>query len=238
MSVRSVRSFLRDVTIRTSVLALFAAVAAAPAAEAQEPSEQSQAETQARLARRGAGLRAGFWAVRGLQEVDGAETSEWPLLEGYFQKGLDRHLALQSSVSVWRRTQKLEIDGGIGGGTTTDRVTSWVVPMFTALRFFPMTAPDQSFEPFVEGGLGLALGIDDRETSDGSLFGGAGNGIRTVVGFGFKGGLGAEWRFSRAIGVAVGGRYQWVRFLEQLGADEVFRGFAAEAGLTYRFQFD
>ena len=217
------------------LLAFVTSVTMAAPSDAQEAPE-NPLESQARMARRGAGLRAGFWSVRGLREVTDAENSEWPFLEGYFQHGLDRHLALQSSVGLWRRTQELETDGGIGG-PTTDRVTTWVVPMFSALRFFPLTGPDQAFEPFVEGGVGFALGIEDRETGDGSLLGAGGSGIGTVVGFGFKGGLGTEWRFSPALGLAVGGRYQWIRFLEELGNDEIFRGFAAEAGLTYRFQF-
>ena len=162
-----------------------------------------------------------------------------PLFEGYFERGLDRHLALQTSVGLWRRTQEIESSGGIGGGTTTERVASWIVPMFTALRFFPLTGPDATLEPFAEGGVGFALGLDDRQTEAGGPLGlGSGEGIATVLGFGFKGGLGVEWRFSRALGLSVGGRYQWIRFVEDVGGDRIFRGFGAAAGLTYRFQFD
>jgi hypothetical protein len=200
--------------------------------------EESDAEARARLQRRGAGLRADVWSVRGLQEVAGAETGSMPLFEGYFERGLDRHLALQTSVGLWRRTQEIESGGGLGG-STTERVASWVVPMFTALRFFPVTGPEASLEPYVEGGVGFALGLDDRQTEAGGPLGvGSGEGITTVAGFGFKGGLGFEWRFSRALGLAVGGRYQWIRFLEDVGGDRIFRGFGAGAGLTYRFQFE
>ncbi|HUF27229.1 MAG TPA: hypothetical protein VMM18_09655 [Gemmatimonadaceae bacterium] len=226
---------------RAAVCAAFAiilALAAEPVAAQQEPGE-SEAEARARMQRRGAGMHVGFWSVRGLREVSGAEYSATPLFEGYFQRGLDRHLAMQSSVSIWRRSQELESEGGIIGSGTRETVDSWVVPMFTALRFFPFTTPAQRLEPYVEGGVGLALGIDDRETTAGGGLGfGAQSGISTVVGFGLKGGLGFEWRFSRPLGLAAGGRYQWVRFTEDLGGERIYRGFGAELGLTYRFQFD
>lgn len=199
--------------------------------------EPSDAESRARLERRGAGIRVGLWDVRGLREVTDATYSETPLFEGYFQHGLDRHLALQNSIGVWRRSQEIE-ESGLGG-TSRESVQSYIVPMFTALRFFPVTGPEQPFEPFVEGGAGISLGIDDREATSGGLLGiGGGDGIAMVIGFGFKLGLGAEWRFSRALGLTAGGRYQWVRFLDDVGGERTYRGFGAEVGLAYRFQYD
>jgi hypothetical protein len=208
----------------------------APELTAQQD-QQSDAESLARLARRGAGVRVGLWDVRGLNEVSGASYAETPLFEGYFQNGLDRHLALQNSVGVWRRSQEIVQSGPLG--STAESVKSYVVPMFTALRFFPLTGPDQPFEPFIEAGAGISLGIDDRQTTSGGPLGlGSGNGIAMILGFGFKLGVGAEWRFSRPLGVAVGGRYQWVRFFDAVGGEKYYRGFGGEAGLTYRFQYD
>jgi hypothetical protein len=199
--------------------------------------QESQTEEQARLARRGAGIRVGVWDVRGLAEVANAEYSETPLFEGYLQHGLDRHLAMQNSIGFWRRSQEIEGTGGIGG-TPGESVKSYVVPQFTSIRFFPISGPEQPFEPFVEGGAGISLGIDDRSTTSGGLLGGGGSGIAIVVGFGFKLGLGVEWRFTEALGLSGGGRYQWKRFLEDLGGERTYRGFAADVGITYRFQYD
>src|SRR5688500_10927452 len=81
----------------------------------------SDVETQARIQRNGAGLRAGVWNVRDLEPAAGNSSQRSPLFEGYFQKGLDLHLALENTLSVWRwhqagtRTQS----GGLLGGTTT-----------------------------------------------------------------------------------------------------------------------
>ena len=211
-------------------------LAFAPSLAAQQV-EQSDAESRARLERRGAGVRVGVWDTRGLTEVPDASYSETPLFEGYFQHGLDRHLAIQNSIGVWRRSQDIE-ESGLGG-TSTESVQSYVVPMFTALRFFPVTGPEQSFEPFVEGGAGISLGIDDRQATSGGLLGvGGGEGIAMILGFGFKLGIGAEWRFSRPLALTAGGRYQWVRFFDDLGGERIYRGFGAEVGLAYRFQYD
>lgn len=218
------------------VLLLLLAGGPAPALDAQQ-SARSEAEERARLQRRGAGVRVGVWDVRGLSEVADAEYSRTPLFEGYFQHGLDRHLALQNSVGFWRRSQEIEV--AQIGGSRRESVQSYVIPQFTSLRFFPVTGPDQALEPFVEGGAGISLGIDDRSTTSGGPLGlGSGDGIAVVVGFGFKLGLGTEWRFSRALGLAAGGRYQWIRFLDDLGGERTYRGFGAEMGLTYRFQYD
>jgi hypothetical protein len=199
------------------------------------------AERRVKEMRRGAGLRVGVWDVRGLGEVSGARVSESPLFEGYFQKGLDLHLALENTVSVYRREQRLTRSaGGIGGGTVEEKVAAYVVPQFTSLKLYPFTRPEQRFEPYISGGAGLTIGIDDRENSEsGGLLGGGGqSGTGFVAGFGLKGGLGMELRFSEAFGAAAGGRYQWVRFFGELAGERTYRGLGADVGLTYRFQYD
>lgn len=208
---------------------------ASTTAEAQQP--ESRVEERARLERRGASLRVGHWQVRGLVEVDGSDDSRTPVLEGSFAHGLDRHLALESSVGVWRRRQETRQGGGIGG-ESIERVDSWVVPMFSALTFYPFTGPRSRIEPYVEGGVGLAVGIEDRETTTGGLFGGENSGIGMGAGFGFKGGAGIDLRFTPALALSLGSRYQWVRFFEDLGGERIYRGFAADVGLRYRFQYD
>ncbi len=219
---------------RTLGIVLLLVVLQVPArVEAQV--QESEIETNARLQRRSAGLRVGTWSVRGLEQSEGVSDSRTPTLEGYFRKGLDRHLALETTVTIWRRSQE-STSSGIGG-STTESVDSYIVPMFTALKVFPFTGPDQRFEPFFDGGVGLAIGIDDRNLSRGGLLGGTGGGLARVPGFGFRGGAGAEWRFSRAFGLSVGGRYQWVRFTQDLGGDRTYAGFGMDGGLLYRFQF-
>jgi hypothetical protein len=197
-------------------------------------------ERRVKAMRRGAGLRVGVWDVRGLGEVSGARVSETPLFEGYFQKGLDLHLALENTVGVYRRMQRLtRTSGGIGGGTVEEKVAAYVIPQFTSLKLYPFSRPEQRFEPFMLGGAGLTIGIDDRENSEsGGLLGGGGeSGIGFVAGFGLKGGLGIELRFSDAFGAAAGGRYQWVRFFGELAGERTYRGLGADVGITYRFQY-
>lgn len=208
---------------------------AADEVRAQQP--ESSIEERARLQRRGASLRVGHWGVRGLTDVAGSETSRTPVLEGSFAHGLDRHLALESSVGVWRRRQETQSSGGLGG-ESTERLDSWVVPMFSALTFYPVTGPQSRIEPYLEGGVGLAIGVEDRQTTTTGLFGSEGSGISFGAGFGFKGGAGVDVRFTPALALSFGSRYQWVRFLEDLGGERIYRGFAADVGLRYRFQYD
>lgn len=226
---------LGSVRLAGAFLMALALLPDAPAMAQERP--LSGAEERARLERRGAGARIGVWSVGSVTEVPDARYGRTPLLEGYFQHGLDRHLALQNSVGIWRRSQEIVVPAI--GGSRREHVNSYVVPMLTSLRFFPATGPEEDFEPYVEGGVGISLGVDDRETTTSDPLGvGAGDGVSIVLGFGMKAGAGAEWRFSPALGLAVGGRFQWIRFLEDLGGERVYRGFGLEAGLTYRFQFD
>lgn len=221
--------------IRFLVATVSLAFLAAPAgAQGDTLSEQ-----RVKQMRRGAGLRVGTWDVRGITHVDGAQVSETPLFEGYFQRGLDRHLALENSVSVYRREQRLTRPSPIGGGSIEERLSAYVIPQFTSLKLYAFTGPEQRFEPYLSGGAGLTIGVDDRENSgSGSLLGGGGeSGTGFVAGFGLKGGLGAELRFSDAFGAGVGGRYQWVRFFGELAGERTYRGFGADVGLTYRFQY-
>ena len=67
-------------------------------ARAQGPIQETDIEKQARRLRRGGGIRAGFWN----SDVAAETSSRSVQLEGYFQRGLDRSLGLESSVSVWR----------------------------------------------------------------------------------------------------------------------------------------
>jgi hypothetical protein len=233
-SVTSVQAAVSRLAVTSLALGI-AVFAGDAAAQADTVTEQ-----RVKAMRRGAGLRVGTWDVRGLTQVTGARVSETPLFEGYFQKGLDLHLALENTVGMYRREQRLTRAGGIGSGPVEEKVAAYVIPQFTSLKVYPFTRPEQRFEPYITGGAGLTIGVDDRENSgsDGLLGGGGESGTGFVAGFGLKGGLGIEVRFSEAFGIGVGGRYQWVRFFGELAGERTYRGLGADVGLTYRFQYD
>jgi hypothetical protein len=195
-------------------------------------------EKRARLARRGGGVRVGTWDVRGLTATSGAIVSRTPAFEGYVRRGLDLHLAIEHSVGVWRRTQSVtETTSGPLGGTTqsTSTLETYVIPQFTSIAFFPLTRPQQRFEPYVKAGAGFALGVDDRTGDGAGLFSGGGTSL--VPGYGLSGGAGVELRLSNALGLAAAGRYQWVRFFQELSDKRTYEGFGVDLGMTYRFQF-
>ena len=236
--------------LRGRMIAAAAAVvlAFAPAVgPAQQPAQRvardsggaaSDVERGARLARRGGGVRAGAWDVRGLSASADADVSTTLALEGYVRRGLDLHLAIEHSVSVWRRTQKVtQTSTSPLGGTTqsTSTLETYVVPQFTSIVFFPLTRPEHRVEPYVKAGAGFALGVDDRSGSGGGLFADAG--MSLVPGYGVTGGAGVEWRLTEALGLTGAGRYQWIRFFQELDSRRTFEGFGADIGVTYRFQF-
>jgi outer membrane protein W len=195
-------------------------------------------EKRARLARRGGGVRVGTWDVRGLTAASGAAISKTPAFEGYVRRGLDLHLAIEHSVGVWRRTQSVtQTTSGPLGGTTqsTSTLETYVIPQFTSITFFPVTSPEHRFEPYVKAGAGFALGVDDRTGDGGGLF--SAEGTSLVPGYGLSGGAGIELRLTNALGLAAAGRYQWLRFFQQLSDKRTYEGFGAELGVTYRFQF-
>lgn len=217
------------------ILGLFPLLAGSGSAAGQQADDP---EARAKRMRQGAGLRAGPWWVQDLPEVSGAEYSRTPSFEGYFQKGLDLHLALESTLGFWRRTQEIESTGPFGG-TSREEVQSYVVPTFTSIKLYPLTRPSARVEPWMSGGIGLAVGIDDRTTSGDNLLGlGVGSGTVLLTGFGFQAGAGLDGRLGPAFGLTAAGRYRWLRFSEELGGERTYRGFAFEAGLTYRFQYE
>ena len=86
------------------------------------------------------------------------------------------------------------------------------------------------FEPFVTAGAGFALGIEDE---DKTAIGGGGTSL--VTGFGMRAGAGAELELAGRFGTSALIKYQWIRFGQEVGDEDTFRGFALEAGLTLRF---
>lgn len=208
------------------------------AAQARPDSAESAAEAKARMARRGAGLTLGSWQLRGIEPPSGVEVSTMPMFSGWLRKGLDARLALENGVSVWRRVQRVPPSGGLGG-TAGEEVQSWIIAQTAAIRFFPFTDAGASFEPYVLGGAGFTLGIDDRDTDGGGILGGAagGSGVAMVPAVSLQGGAGVEYRFGASFGLALGGRYQWTRFFEDFGGERTYQGPVYELGIAYKFRY-
>lgn len=203
---------------------LFLLFTAAAAAEGE-----SDPEKRAKLMRKGAGASAGHWALQDARELAGAKNGQSPSFEGFFQKGLDLHLAVENSVGFWRRTQR----------TGDETVKSYVIPNVTSIKFYPFTRPEDPLEPFLRAGVGVALGIDSVKGDPGLLGLGGGGGTSMMIGFGFHAGAGLDWRFgSSPFGASAAARYQWFRFEQDLGGADTYKGMGLQAGLTYRFQYD
>lgn len=234
--------------MRLTILLSAAAIILAPAtparlhaqvpAPAAKPDPETEAESRARLARRGAGLTVGEWALRGIEVPNGVEVSTLPLFSGWLRKGLDARLAMENGIGVWRRVQSTPATGGIGG-TPGEEVQSWVVAQTTAIRFYPLTDAGAKFEPWVLGGAGFTIGIDDRETNGGGILGGSagGSGVAFVPGVSLQGGAGVEWRLGESYGLIGGARYQWTRFFQDFGGERTYQGPIYEVGLSYKFRY-
>lgn len=221
--------FARHAALALVVAASLAAPAADLVAQDKLALTDSSAvrEQNVKRQRRAAGLRSGAWAVSGLGQASGATYTSTPAFEGYLQRGLDRHLVLESSAGFWYRSQR----------TSAGRNNAYVIPMMTSLKLYPATGPEDAFEPFVSAGVGFTLGVDDRDGGTGGLTGATGGGTMLLLGLGAKGGAGIEYRLGQAFGVTLGGGYQYVRFFEEMGGERTYRGMQAFGGLTYRFQF-
>ncbi len=217
-------------------LAAFACMTAFAGSAAAKDVE-SDLERDARLARRGAGLRVGGWLVGSPDGSSEVASSSTPFFGGYFQKGLDRHLAWVNNVGLWKRTQTFESSGGLTGGTVVEKVDAYVVPLFTAIKFHPLTGPEKPVQPFLDGGAGFAIGIETRSTEEGGSLVGSGSGTTTNVGFGLQVGTGVDWWLNHMFGLTTQVRYQWVRFTADVADQNTFDGIAFDAGLTYRFQY-
>lgn len=226
---------MRTLDCRLLGLMLVALAGAVPCARAQSPIKAGLdsldiREREVRRQRQGAGLRVGAWQTTGLSQVAGATYSTIPAFEGYWQRGLDRHVVLETSAGLWGRTQH----------SGTDRVGSFLVPMLTAVKLYPFTGPADQLEPFLMAGAGFTIGVDDRNTTTGGgLLGGtASNSTVLIVGVGVKGAVGLEYRLGRAFGLSGGAGYTFVRFLGgSVGDDDTYKGVVLTGGLTYRFQY-
>jgi opacity protein-like surface antigen len=210
-------------------LAIFASGAMAQIpASTDSAAKSSDPIKHAQLARRGGGLRGGPWHLNAQQLPSGVTTSAIPEIEGYVRTGLDLHVLLENSVGVWRQRDATSSGSGLLGGSAS-AVDDYIIPQFTSVLFYPFTTPNDRIEPYLRGGLGFALGVQDPQSGGGS--------ISITPGFGLTSGVGIEWRMTEALGLALSGRYQWIRFFQEFGPQQTYQGPLVEAGITYRFQF-
>ena len=218
------------------LLILIAFMSVAPSVHAQKDSLDAD-ERRVIRERKGAGVSAGFWTVRGLEKRDGVDYSSSPSFEAYLAKGLDLHLTLENTIGLWVRTQRVPGSGGLGG-SAEEIIKSYIIPQFTAVRFYPVSRPMDRVQPFLGAGLGFAIAIDDRQTEGGGgALGGLGNsGIAFLPGFGLKAHAGTEFR-GNALGLSISAKYQWIRFFQDVGGEQTFGGLGANVGLVYRFQY-
>lgn len=222
---------MRYVAIRsfaglTALLVLGGTATAQTRTSADSTTKTAELEHRVQSARRGGGIRGGPWHLNGASS-SGVSTSSTPAFEGYVRTGLDLHLVLENSVGVWRNRQTSSAGGLVGGSTSV--ADDYVIPQFTSIVFYPFTTPTDRVEPFLRGGIGFALGVEDPQDGSG--------GISLTPGFGTTGGAGVEWRATEALGIAVSARYQWIRFFQQFGGVQTYQGPMIEAGITYRFQY-
>lgn len=203
------------------------ALSTALPARGQRPDE-SVAEREGRMARRGGGVRVGAWNVDDPSRAD-ARFSRSLQFELFLQRGLDERLVLENSAAVWRRLTRER--QAIPAASDTVETRSYIIPLLTSLKYFPFTGPGSRLEPFILGGLGFAVGIEDQ--SQNALGGG---GTTIVTGFGVKAAAGIEVRIG-SLGVAGDARYQWMKLSDELGLESTFGGAGLEGGLTFRFRY-
>ena len=223
-------------TVFPSLVIAAAALAASTNAFAQDTKVKTPTiEEKAQTARRGAGLIVASWSLLDdPSKGTSSRTTDSPLGMGFFRKGLDKHLALETTVGVFRRVVETPGSGGLfgsGGGKTT----VFLLPQMTSIKLFPFTTPENKFEPFISGGVGVTIGLSSE--SGGGALGGSGGVSGLVAGLGGTLGAGIEWRFSEAFGLSGGWHYNYIQFFDKLAGEEMYRGTGIAVGLTYRFQY-
>jgi len=203
---------------------------------AQDKPKMSSAEEKAAMARKGAGLVIGTWGLLDdPSKGTSSTTDDSPFAEGYFRKGLDKHLALETTIGIWRR---VVTSPGTGGpfGTSGGKSTVLLLPNFTSIKLFPFTTPESKFEPFISGGAGFTIGVLS-ESGGGGLTGGSGGVTGMTAGVGGRLTAGVEWRLGDAFGLTAGGHYTYIQFFDKLAGEEMYRGTGIVVGMTYRFQY-
>ena len=205
----------------TGICALLVTSAGAPVSAQEPPGRAAQPPMD--QTRRSVGLRAGTWKVD-VARVENLMRS--PQFEGYYQRSFDQHLALEHSLSVWRvKTSPV--------GSPLVETRTYIAPLLTSLKVYPVTAPGNTFEPYALAGIGFAFAV--RDESENAIGGG---GTTVVTGVALRAALGIEMTLGGPLGIAAAGKYQWAYFGEELiNTKNTFSGVGVEGAVTYRFQF-
>ena len=207
---------------------LLAFVAGASAARAAGPADDVTSQTE--RARNGAGLQISSWQP---DKPAGFRNDQTIAFHGYFQKGLDEHLAWENTLGYWRRTSSWTETQFLGGSTTHELQTH-LVPALTAVRLYPLTTPASRMDPYLSAGVGPVLGFQQQKSS-GSLA--SANASSMHTGLGTRAGVGVDIRTSEAFGLNVGGHFESASFSEDMAGERLYRGWGADVGLVYRFQY-
>lgn len=172
------------------------------------------------------GLRAGSWNVP-VRRVEQAIRS--PLIEGYYERSLGGLLALENSLAVWR--VKTTVQQPLPGARVVESRT-YIAPLLTSLKLYPLAGADYTFQPYLLGGLGFAFGVEDE--SENAIGGG---GTTVVTGLAVRGAIGVEMQLGGPLAIAAAGKYQWAYFGEELIGMNSFGGLGVEGAVTYRVPF-
>ena len=207
------------------MLSLSACASPAHAADAADP---VAAGTQRE--RNGGGIQASSWQPK---EQAGVKNTGMVAFQGWFERGLDLHLAWLNTLGYWRRTSTWS--DVTFTGTTNHELQTHLVPTLTALRVYPFTTPSDRVEPWLSGGAGVVLGFEQDKTT--GTITSPNSGYQMHTGLGLRAGVGVDLRASDAFGVVVGGHFESASFGEEKPGERLYKGFGFDAGLTYRFQY-
>ena len=200
---------------------------AVPAVARAQALNETADDRAARIARAEIGVAAGTWSVETPVTATPTDYKSSIAWQALIQRGLDKHLALENTVGLWKRVSTKAT--AVGGGDVVTK--SYLVPITTALKFYPVTTPKRRLEPFVTVGIGLGFGVQDVSTN---AVGGGGSSV--VTGFSARAGIGVEAHLIYGLGAHVVARYQWLKFGDRISDQEAFAGNGIEAGLTYRLR--
>jgi len=220
---------IRGCNARTLTLIATAVLALAAWTRSSASSDFSTEAPQ--RTRGGAGLRAATWQVIDLDDVSGITQ-----YEGWFQKGLDLHLVLESTLGYWQHTESSTEPGPLSTETTRELYT-YLVPALTAVKMYPVTRPSAALEPYLAAGLGPVLRIQREKVTSTDPLVVPTDETSIQTGLGIQTGAGVEWSPPGAFGLALGGYYQWATFGQNVSGRRMYRGPGMNVGLTYRFQY-
>lgn len=184
--------------------------------------------------RREAGLRGGTWNLS-IKDPPNSAVSAWPMFQAFYQTGMSRHLATETSIGLFRRTISATDSAGLFN-VGTQQITSYVIPLMVALKYYPFTSPGAFLQPFVGGGVGFTLGFDNTRSTGGPL--GSGTSTSQSTGLGFRGDAGLEIYSGHRVGLVVSGGYMLQWFGGQLGGvSRTYKGVSVMVGLTYHLPY-